>query len=101
MQQFILSTLKKSISPDTIHRYIDEYNKYKVIKGEPVDESHYEVFSNDINLYYTYLWNAVNGCPALLVFNMDEAGQDEFIDTYSMMVIVPISCTEKNHQNSC
>ena len=55
MQQFILSTLKKSISPDTIHRYIDEYNKYKVIKGEPVDESHYEVFSNDINLYYTYL----------------------------------------------
>ena len=26
---------------------------------------------------------------------MDEAGQDKFIDTYSMMVIVPISCTEK------
>ena len=95
MQQFILSTIRKSISPDTIHRYIDESNKYKVIKGEPMDENRYVVSSNDMDLYYTNLGNVVNGCPASLVFNMDEAGQDEFIDTHSMMVIVPISCTDK------
>ena len=54
--------------------FIDESNKYKIIKGEPMDENRYVVSSNDMDYYYTNLGNLINRSPASLVFIMDEAG---------------------------
>lgn len=38
--------------------------------------------------YFIELKKAVDGVPASLVYNMDEAGQDENVDEHSMQVIV-------------
>lgn len=94
MQQYIITKLKKSISPDTLHNYIIDSEMFKIIKGEPLDEKRYNVDMKDIDNFYANLKNLVDACPASLVFNMDEAGQDEFVDSHSMNVIVPSSCTD-------
>lgn len=93
MQQFILTKLRKSLSPDTLHIYIIDSELFKIIKGEPIDEKRYFINPNDIDNFYQNLKTLVDGCPASLVFNM-EAGQDEFVDSHSMNVIVPFSCTD-------
>lgn len=35
--QFILTKLKKSLSPDTLHKYLIDSVLYRLIKGEPID----------------------------------------------------------------
>lgn len=82
MQQFILTKLRKSLSPDTLHNYIIDSELFKIIKGEPIDEKRYFVNPNDIDNFYQNLKTLVDGCSASLVFNMDEAGQDEFVDSH-------------------
>lgn len=46
---------------------------------EPQDEDRVNVDVNSIDNYYTNFGMHVNGVPASLVFNMDEAGQDEYV----------------------
>lgn len=51
MQQFILTKLKKSLSPNTLHKYIIDSELFKIIKGEPMDEKGYL----DIDNFYKNL----------------------------------------------
>ena len=45
---------------------------------------------DDMNNYFQRLAEAVDHVPVSLVFNLDEAGQDDYTDTHSYMVVVPI-----------
>lgn len=93
IQQFIISSFKKVISIDTLRNYILSQDRFKIINGIPQDENRVAVNPEDIEKYYDNLSQVVSSCPASLVFNMDEAGQDEYIDTHSMRVVVPFSYT--------
>lgn len=53
-----------------------------------------EIFIKIINNYFDDFGMCVNDVPASLVFNMDEAGQDEYVDSHSMVVIVDWSYTK-------
>lgn len=88
LEQYIISKFKKLVTPDTIRNYILKSGEFKIIDGEQQDEDITQVNPQDIENYCDNLEKTVNTCPASLVFNMDEAGQDEYIDTHSMRVIV-------------
>lgn len=94
MQQYIISEFKKVISIDTLRNYITSQDRFRIINGIPQDENRVDVNPQDIEKYYHDLDQVVSSCPASLVFNMDEAGQDEYIDTHCMRVIVPYSYTK-------
>ena len=60
-----------------------------------MDLNRYEVDDEEMKQYFVDLKNTVDGVPASLVFNMDEAGQDDYIDTHSMQVVVKSTCQDK------
>lgn len=93
IEQITIEMFKKLISIDTIRNYIISSEKFRIIDGEPQDIERVNVQLEALDAYYAKLEQEVNGVPASLVFNMDEAGQDEYIDTHSMKVIVPITYT--------
>ena len=86
--QLTIENFHKSLSPDTLRTYIMESGYYRIIKGDPIDENRYNVSDENMENYFIELKKAVDGVPASLVYNMDEAGQDEYVDEYSMKVIV-------------
>ena len=88
IEQICVQMFHKLISVYTIRNYIVDSDDFKIIDGEPQDEDRVNVDVNSIDNYYTNLGMHVNGVPASLVFNMDEAGQDEYVGTHSMKVIV-------------
>lgn len=94
MQQFVLANIRKTISQDTLHNYIVDSELFRIINGVPIDEKRYLIDQKDIDNFFTSLKELIDGCPASLVFNIDEVGQDEFVDTNSMCVIIPSSCTD-------
>ncbi len=94
IEQISIQTFKKFVSVDTLRNYIINSEKFRIVDGEPQDEDRVNVNMADINNYYTDLEMRVNGVPASLVFNMDEAGQDDYVDTHSMKVIVDASYTK-------
>lgn len=91
LQQFIITNIQKVISVQTIHNYIKQSKKFKIIEGIPMHDKRCSINEDDLNTYFEQLKVAVNGTPVSLIYNMDEAGEDEYVDSFSMMVIVPIS----------
>ena len=54
----------------------------------PVLSARVNVSSVDIDNYFYNLFDAVHRVPVSLVFNIDEAGEDEYVDTNAYQVIV-------------
>ena len=94
VQQITIQLFQKIISIDTLRNIVIDSDLFKIIDGVPQDEDRVNVSENDLDRYYNNLGMCVNGVPASLVFNMDEAGQDEYVDTHSMKVIVDASYTK-------
>ena len=95
LQQFIISNIQKVVSVQTIHNYLIFSKKFKIIEGKPMQDKRCFLDENELNNYFEQLKIAVNGTPVSLVFNMDEAGEDEYADSFSMMAIVPKSYDKK------
>lgn len=95
MVQFIIENVQKSISPETIKNYLIN-NGFKIIIGRPMEDNRALVDENLIDKYYEDLANIINGTPASLVFNMDEAGEDDYVDTHSYNVIVQSDFQDKS-----
>ena len=91
LRQLLIENCQKVVSTDTIKNFIDQSADYKLIKGEPMDEKRVNVDQGVIDSYFVNLKNAVDGVPVSLVFNIDEAGEDDYVDTHSFKVIVPAS----------
>lgn len=53
-----------------------------------MEESRTNVTKDSIDLYFQLLSQMIDGTPASLVYNMDKAGQDDFVDLHSFHVIV-------------
>lgn len=73
--------------------FIDS-EKFKIVADEPQDVDRVNFNMTDIDNYYTDLGVRVKDVPTSLVFDIDETGQDEYVDTHSMKVIVDSSYTK-------
>lgn len=88
MVQYIIENIEKCISPETIRNYIVS-SGFNIVVGNPMEEDRAKVDDRDIDHYYDNLAQEIDGAPASLIFNMDEAGEDDYVDTRSYNVIVP------------
>ena len=88
-QQLIHEKFDKIVSIQTIYRMIEKSTSLKLITGIPMEADRTQVNQQDIDEYYERLANSVNGVPVSLIFNIDEAGEDDYVDTHSYKVIVP------------
>ena len=88
VQQIIIEKCEKVVSVDTVHRMIESSDMFKIIQGDPMEEARANVSQTLIDDYYRRLSEAINGIPASLVFNIDEAGEDDYVDMHAYQVIV-------------
>lgn len=93
--QFIIENTQNVISFETL-RNIMTSKGFKSIVGQPMDELRTSVADDDIENYYDDLAQTIDGSPASLVFNMDEAGEDDYVDTHPYHVFVPENFEKKN-----
>ena len=91
IQQKICEMFGKIVSLRTINRIIDESGQFKTIKGIPMDEHRVQINDEYIQNYFDRLSEAVNGVPVSLVYNIDEAGQDDYVDMHAYNVVVPLT----------
>ena len=80
MVQYIIENIEKCISPETIRNYIINFG-FNIVVGNPMEEDRAKVDDRDIDHYYDNLAQEIDGTPASLIFNMDEAGEDDYVDT--------------------
>lgn len=48
------------------------------------------IYEDDLKTYFEQLKVAVNGIPVSLIYNMDEEGKDEYVDSFLMMVFLTV-----------
>ena len=82
MVQYIIENIQKSISAETIKNYLIN-SGFQIIFGRPMDENRADVKEIDIDNCYSNLAENIDGTPPSLVFNMDEAGEDDYVETHS------------------
>lgn len=90
IQMFIIEKISKSISLTSVRRLINQSNDFHFVQGIPMEEARCNIPDTEIDNYFSNLSNSVNNVPVSLVFNIDEAGEDDYVDTHSYQVIVPV-----------
>ena len=88
IQQLIIEICSKVPSIEVVRKIIKESDRYKIVKGIPMDALRVRFPKDKIDEYFRRLEEAVNGVPASLVLNVDEADEDDYCDLHSYQVIV-------------
>ncbi|KAK8889607.1 hypothetical protein M9Y10_034358 [Tritrichomonas musculus] len=78
--QYIIENVEKCISLENIRNYII-CSGFNIVVGSPMEEDSAKVDDRDIDHFYDNLAQDIDGTQASLVFNMDEAGEDDYVDT--------------------
>lgn len=87
---FIMQNFSKCPSRSTIKRTIKERIKgFKIVKVKGIEDNRYDCKYEDIQKFYQQLAQEVKGIPVGFLFNLDESGQNQYIDARNIYVIVP------------
>ena len=68
---------------------------YKSIIGIPIEKERAQVTQESINKHFEDLSRNITGIPARFIFNADESGFQDFVDSSEVHVIVPSSYHEE------
>lgn len=82
MVQYIIENIQKQICAETIKNYLIIL-EFKIKIGCPMDDNRADIKENDIDYYYTKLAENIDRTPASLIFNIEEVGQGDYVDTHS------------------
>ena len=77
--------------PDTLRHLIKRSMDYKSIIGIPIEKERAQVTQESINKHFEDLSRNITGIPARFIFNADESGFQDFVDSSEVHVIVPSS----------
>ena len=92
MQRFVHDSTGKNIITNTLYKIIrSNFPDFKTVTGKPMESQRFDIADEDIDNYYLRLNEAIRGVPVNLIYNIDEAGEDDFIDAKAIRVIVPSS----------
>jgi hypothetical protein len=88
---FVGKDLGTVLAIDTVRHIIYHLPGIKVVTGKPMERERVEVKPEELVEFYGRLRSVMTGLPADLVFNLDEAGYEEWADRTDIKVIVPES----------
>ena len=88
---YIYDKFHKIPSKTTIYNIIhrDLINHFKLVKAHPKEENRMDVTLDEIKKFYKDLAKELEGVPVGFVFNLDETGEDEFVDAKDQYIVVP------------
>jgi hypothetical protein len=86
MDQFALP-----ISLDTFRHYLTRQPNIKSVTGVAIDHKRAQINYHEIKNWYLELAEIIKTVPRNFIFNMDESGCDEYVDSKNVPVLVPNS----------
>ena len=87
---FIESEFQKIISDDSLRKIVNEMKDVcKVIEADPIEEKRYDVILEQLEQYFNKLDIILPLINFRFCFNIDETGEDTYVDATSVKVIVP------------
>ena len=87
---YISLNMNKYPSRSTIKRIIKErIQGFKIAQVKPIDEDRHDVTYESIKEYYRILEEEARGVPVGFIFNLDESGQNQYVDAPYIFVVVP------------
>lgn len=87
---FISEKFKKNILPNTLRKYLSTHlEDFKFVDAVPLEDVRYNVDGSDIDAYYEFLESKIAEVDFRFFFNIDETGEDEFVDVHIVRVFVP------------
>ena len=95
--EYIQMQFKIIMKTNTVRKMISTKFKDigKMVEAEPIEDKRFEVSIEKINLYYDKLGSILAFIDFRFLFNLDETGEDEFVDTKTIKVFVPVDFQEK------
>jgi hypothetical protein len=88
---FIDRDLRVVLPIDAVRHLVYNIPGVKVVTGKPMERQRLEVSPEELIEFYDRLRTVMTGLPADMVFNLDEAGYQEWSDRTDIKVIVPES----------
>ena len=87
---FVNKKFGKNLDYNSAHVLLDKIN-YESVDAKPIEEERYNVSADAINTFYSELEQFCrdNDIPSFMVFNLDEEGNDPFVDACDLKIIVP------------
>ena len=78
------------ILPNTLRKYLNtNLEGFKFVDAVPLEDVRYNVNGSDIDAYYEFLESKIAEVDFRFFFNIDETGEDEFVDFHIVRVFVP------------
>jgi len=95
IQRFITEKMTISAPFESIRRILNERGIMQMIPAQPVEPGRFNISGKEIFDYFEKLKSEISGTPSNLVYNVDESGFQEWVDTKHLFACVPSSCKEK------
>jgi hypothetical protein len=77
------------ISIDTFRHYLSRHPLFKMATGVAIDSKRAKINYNHIKAWYNELEILIKHVPRNFIFNVDESGCDEYVDSQNVTVVVP------------
>jgi transposase len=78
-----------SILPDTLRNICQTNPNIKTVRGIPIEKEKINVDRNIIDTWYDELAAVSEDIPASFIFNVDESGCNDYVDSHEIRVLVP------------
>ena len=87
---YIQTKFAKSINYKGIHILLDKLNLASV-EAQPIEEERYTASEDDISKFFSDIEKFCNenDVPSFMAFNLDEEGNDEFVDASVIKIVIP------------
>ena len=93
--EFVAERFHIYLDIESIRKYINNNCSFSSAIGVPFDSKRLECTEDSIDKYYDELENNLNGVHPGFVYNFDEVGFQEYVDSREVTVIVPENFSEE------
>ena len=97
VSDMVIELFDKYIAIPSLRTIIRKMPEYKATKAQPLETNRYECSYETIEEFYRRLTEALEGVPVGWCFNLDETGQQDFVDSRELCVIVPSDSDAAQH----
>jgi hypothetical protein len=82
------------VSYDTLGKIISRDSRFHTVVGEPMEQNRVLFNSDELVTWFFTLKQSIRNIPRHFIFNMDETGLDDWVDSQKVHVVVPVSHTD-------
>ena len=98
ISEYIQNEFRISIKNNSLYRFLEQKlpTLGRFVTAVPIEDKRYEASTAEIDRYYENLNDLLAVVDYRFCYNLDETGEDEYVDTRKIKVFVPHSFTQEH-----